>query len=367
MPATTVGVEKLASNVSNIINAYVLVNTDIILPNPIVYLNQPEIFSQIFSTLELHPDEWVISQITMAAVTQPFTHIFAYSFNIRLLKAGTKDPQVNQFVGPAGPQGVRGPDGQGGFQGPPGVPGSQGPAGPTGPAGGPVGPTGPTGPRGLTGPLGPTGTQGPQGSPGFTGPIGPIGLTGPAGPTGPRGSTGLPGPLGPTGPLGGGPTGPAGPTGPTGGVGTTGPKGNTGPIGAIGPAGPGFRSGQLFRSDLPLRAAGVTIPAGTGPYIIGAQAYNPLDYQFSGAVLNTSFVVIGRRESAGTGLAVIRNVSDGGVIVASIGIGGNTIAKISSGPVILPTASKVYEVLLSAGTSNGVAIAYIGIQIDRQF
>lgn len=126
---TTVGVERLTSDASNVINAYVLLQTDEILPNPVTRLNDPGTFSQIFQTLGVTANTWFISQLTLAQVGVPQVGLYAYQFNIRLVKVGTKDPQTTQFLGPLGPQGPSGPRG--------GI----GPAGPAGPAG-PIGPTG---------------------------------------------------------------------------------------------------------------------------------------------------------------------------------------------------------------------------------
>lgn len=173
---TTVGVERLASDASNVINAFVLLNTDEILQDPVTKLNEPEIFSQIFATLNINPDDWFISQLTLSEVTQPFTALFAYSFALRLVQTDTRDPQLGQFQGPVGPQG------------PGGVQGQIGPQGPIGPVGA-LGPQGPTGPFGITGVTGPTGSVGPTGQLGPTGPSG--GPTGPQGATGPVGATGV--------------------------------------------------------------------------------------------------------------------------------------------------------------------------------
>lgn len=187
------------------IQATVILNSDALLPNPVANLiNQyPEVARQ----LEINPNLWVISELSLIRATTPSgsqTSIyFSYTFLLRLTKTGVAQP--------------------GRFQGPEGPPGPPGPVGPTGGFGGPAGPTGPGGARGPTGPLGPQGPIGPQGiqgspgNPGLTGALGPAGATGSIGATGigAVGPTGAPGPLGPTGPTGPfGPTGPAGPIGP---------------------------------------------------------------------------------------------------------------------------------------------------------
>lgn len=239
---TTVGVQRLQSDASNIINALVLLNSDVELENPITEFNSPSVFQEIFLQLNVSPNEYFISQITLSDITTPFRQIISYNFNIRIVQNGTLDSRKNQFQGPKGPAGPAGPPGSIGPQGPAGP---QGPLGPTGPFGGPTGPQGvqgspgptgptgsrgPTGPRGLTGPIGNTGPQGIQGSPG---PTGPLGLTGPVGPTGIQGIQGLQGVTGPQ-----GTTGPQGATGPTGPQGLQGFQGITGPQGATGPTGP---------------------------------------------------------------------------------------------------------------------------------
>ncbi len=168
----TVGVEKLPSTASNVISAYVLLTSDAILGNPLVSLNDPAVFAQVFSSLGVSAQDYKISQVTLGAVTTPFTGLTSYSFSLRLVKVGTVDPVVNQFQGPPGPQGVRGPQGEAGPQGPAGAPGPAGPQGVTGPFGGPQGSPGVTGPAGATGQIGPTGQRGLQGSPGITGPAG---------------------------------------------------------------------------------------------------------------------------------------------------------------------------------------------------
>ena len=156
--ATTIGVERLTSNFTNIVNAFVALTSDTILINPVTELNKPENYKSIFFTLNISIDEWSITQVTMNEVKTHVSNIYEYSFTLRFLKNNTTDPTIRQFQGPAGPAG---------------------PAGMVGPAGiaGPVGPVGPVGPIGVTGPVvtGPTGPQGDQGSPGITGPTGPAG------------------------------------------------------------------------------------------------------------------------------------------------------------------------------------------------
>lgn len=333
----TVGVEKLPSNASNVVQAYILLNTNEILPNPLVAINEQQVFNQVYSTLGLNPNEWFLSQITLSQVTEPFTALYAYSFGIRLVKIGTKDPEANQFQGPVGPKGLKGIKGDQGIQG---IRGATGPQGATGPFGGPPGPPGVTGLPGPTGFQGPTGPRGFQGSPGQTGPAGG------QGPTGPRGIQGIQGIQGPTGPLG--------PTG----------AGVPGPPGPTGPNGKGFAPGGRFRNDLMI-AAGVTNVA-TAAIIAGGQALNPSDYQLSGAVTVIRASAIALRSGTGTGSITIRNITDS-TTVTVIPVGNNTKSKFVSPTLSLPLAQKVYEIIVDRGTSAGLGVAYVGFEIDRQF
>jgi len=361
----TVGVEKLPSDASNVVAAYVLLNTDAILANPLTAVNDPKVFSQIYSTLGLDPKSWFLSQITLSEVTQPFTALYAYSFAIRLVKVGTRDPLLLQFMGPPGPQGNVGKKGNQGDQG---ARGPTGPAGATGPYGGPPGPTGATGVQGPTGAQGPTGPRGFQGSPGTTGPAGGQGPTGPfgnPGPQGPPGPTGPQGAIGPQGPTGGGAPGPTGPRGATGpaGFGTTGPAGLPG---ATGPRGAGFAPGQLLRSDLPIFAGGLTNTA-SGAVVAGAQSFNPDNYRMSGAALSVKLVAMANRSVSGTGFVSVRSVTDGGAGVATLPVSGSSLAKYSSAPVSFLSSDKVYEIVVDRGSAVGIGVGYVGFEIDRTF
>jgi hypothetical protein len=334
----TVGVEKLPSNASNVVQAYVLLNTNEILPNPLVAINDSQVFNQIYSTLGISPNDWFLSQITLTQVTEPFTALYAYSFGIRLVKIGTKDPEANQFQGPVGPKGLKGVKGDPGVQG---VRGSTGPQGSTGPFGGPPGPPGVTGLPGPMGSQGPTGPRGFQGSPGQTGPVGG------QGPTGARGIQGIQGIIGPTGPLG--------PTG----------AGVAGPLGPTGPAGKGFAPGGSLRNDLMI-AAGITTASGF--VIAGGQALNPIDYQLSGAttIIRASAIALKDNTAGGTGSVTIRNISDS-TTVAVIPIGSNSKSKFVSSTLSLPSSQKIYEIIVDRGTAVGIGVAYVGFEIDRHF
>jgi hypothetical protein len=161
--ATTVGVQRVVSDQSNVVQAVVILNTNEIIPSPLALLMEPEIISQITSYLGINLDDYDIGNVAFSQVDTPFYSEFAYNFTVRFVEKDTIDQQAQLFQGPAGPQGA---------QGPPGNPG--GPVGPQGPQG-------PTGARGATGIQGLTGATGPQGVTGYTGPVGPTGPLGPQG------------------------------------------------------------------------------------------------------------------------------------------------------------------------------------------
>lgn len=336
----TVGVEKLPSTASNVISAYVLLTSDAILGNPLVSLNDPAVFAQVFSSLGVSAQDYKISQVTLGAVTTPFTGLTSYSFSLRLVKVGTVDPVVNQFQGPPGPQGVRGPQGEAGPQGPAGAPGPAGPQGVTGPFGGPQGSPGVTGPAGATGQIGPTGQRGLQGSPGITGPAGQVG------PTGAQGLQGL-----------------VGPPGPTGSVGGPGPQGPTGAAGAQGSPGIGFLPGQLVKTDLFVGGAATMAASGPG-LVCGNQVVAGAEYALAGFSLSFRPVAVGRVASSGTGFIIIRNVTDA-IGVATLPIGGSGLSRTRGLAISLPASEKLYEARIEIGTADGVAVAYVGFQVDR--
>lgn len=336
----TVGVEKLPSNASNVISAYVLITSDSVLENPLVTLASPDVFSQIFSVLGVSSKDYSMSQVSLGQVTTPFTGLVSYSFGVRFVKAGTLDPLVNQFQGPAGPQGVRGPQGEVGPAGPVGAPGPAGPQGVTGPFGGPQGSPGPTGYTGPTGPQGPTGQRGPQGSPGLTGPAGVAGATGGLGPQGPIG--------------------PPGPTGPIGGVGPAGPAGAAGPQGS---PGAGFAPGTVRRQDVFVAGAG-TLAASGPAVIVGSQVLAASEYSEPGFSLSFSPVAVGRVGSLGTGFLVIRNVTDA-IGVATLPLGSTGLSRTKGAAIPLPSSEKLYEARVEIGSADGVAVAYVGFQINK--
>ncbi len=358
--AFTVGVEKLPSEASNVVAAYVLLNTDSILANPLVSLNQAEVFAQVYSTLGLDPKDWFLSQVSLSEVTEPFTSLFAYSFAIRIVKVGTRDPLLLQFMGPPGPPGNPGRPGNPGNQG---IRGATGPQGATGPFGGPPGATGATGIPGPTGPHGPTGSRGFQGSPGVTGPVGGQGPTGPLGPQGPLGPTGPTGPTGPRGHTGAGVQGSPGPTGPRG---STGPAGATGAgaTGTQGPRGYGFATGQIFRDNVTI--AGSMTLSSTGAAAYGGQAFDPAKYQIEGASMSVRLVVVANRQTSGTGTVVLRSLTDGGLVMATVPVSSSLLSKYSA-VLSLFGLEKVYDIVVDKGSAPAVGVAYVGFEIDRAF
>jgi len=134
--ATTVGVQQVASDQSNVIQAVVVLNTDEIVPAPLDLLMEPGIISQVTTTLGISLNDYDIANVTFTKVDSPFYSEFAYNFAIRFVEKDTIDQEAELFQGPAGPAGAQGPAGN---------------------PGGPVGPQGPLGPTGTIGPIGPAG------------------------------------------------------------------------------------------------------------------------------------------------------------------------------------------------------------------
>lgn len=134
--AITVGVQKLISSQSNVVQGTIVLSSDAILQNPLVTLSQPDLYQQVFSGLGITSSEHDISQISCTKVESVFVGQFSYTFAVRYVLKGTIDLLANQFQGPPGPIGPIGPKGD-----PYGTE-LVGPTGPMGPAG-PVGPAGP--------------------------------------------------------------------------------------------------------------------------------------------------------------------------------------------------------------------------------
>jgi hypothetical protein len=112
-----------------------------------------------------------------------------------------------------------------------------------------VGPQGPAGPQGPIGPMGPAGPQGIEGLPGMIGQQGPAGVNG------------LPGPVGPT-----------GPQGPAGVVPTPIPSAGFYTSSALSTI-------MLGGSQGPITLATITVPSGSGAYVL--QAYATFDEYYS--------------------------------------------------------------------------------------
>ena len=208
----TLGIQQQLSDQTNVVVASVLLNSDQILANPLSTLVEPVYFNQIYTTLQISPNQYQIGQITLGQVPVPFAGIYTYQFAIRFVQNGTPVTS-QQFLGPQGPPGIPGKAGAPGIgsEGPPGPTGPQGATGVMGSTGPSAGPVGATGVQGATGPQGATGVRGAPGIQGFTGAQGIPGPTGPRGTTGPTGAQGIPGIFGLQ-----GPTGPLGATGPFG-------------------------------------------------------------------------------------------------------------------------------------------------------
>jgi hypothetical protein len=123
----TVGVQKLPTDSANVIFASVVLTSDQIIPNPIIALGDPQIYSRIYSQLGIRQDQYVLANVVLIQVQVQLPGLTAYSYNVRFVRVGTA--LGSPFIGPTGPKGPVGPVGSTGIQGP------AGPLGPTGPAG----------------------------------------------------------------------------------------------------------------------------------------------------------------------------------------------------------------------------------------
>jgi len=254
---TSVESVRQPSSSPDVVQASVVLISDVSLNNPVLELNK--LIGDVYSQLQI-PSTFDITQLLLtrgeaqnAAVSGNLT----YSFFMRFVKRDSGNP-LGQFQGAAGPTG---------------------PVGPPGPVGGP----GPYGPTGATGPHGPIGSPGPRG------PIGTVGPTGPVGPAGPAGQ-GVQGPVGPFGPQGPtGPTGPTGPFGPQGSPGVTGPQGATGPSGGGGGGGGGFVKSTMAEITVDTSVNGTVTPVSilsTGPVTFGSAGASFAIVRFTASVYN---------------------------------------------------------------------------------
>lgn len=128
--AITVGVQKLASDSTDVVLANIVLTSDQILQNPIIVLGDPIIFAQIYSQLGIRPDQWVLSTVILLEVQVQLPGITAYNYSVRYTRKGSRSRSI------VGPTGARGPAGSAGFPGATGPQGPQGPQGPTGPSNG---------------------------------------------------------------------------------------------------------------------------------------------------------------------------------------------------------------------------------------
>lgn len=126
--AITVGVQKLASESPEVINASIVLTSDQILQNPIIVLGEPSIYAQIYSQLGIKPDQYSLSTVVLLEVQSQLPGITAYNYFAKYAKKGFK---VRSIIGPTGARGPIGAMGATGAAGPDGI---QGPQGPTGPA-----------------------------------------------------------------------------------------------------------------------------------------------------------------------------------------------------------------------------------------
>jgi hypothetical protein len=134
----TVGVQQVASDQANVIQAIALVNSDTALTNPLSTLIKPENFDKVYTALGISPSDYTLAQVSLSSVVVPLYNLFTYNFALRFTEVGVPNTNL-QFVGPPGvpgKEGKRGPQGPGAGVGPPGPQGDPGPAGPAGPSGG---------------------------------------------------------------------------------------------------------------------------------------------------------------------------------------------------------------------------------------
>jgi len=109
--ATTVGVQKIASGLFNVVQGVILLSTDEILSNPYATLMSSTIYSQVLTGLGITSGSHDLSQLSFLEVKSPFTGQTAYEFGVRYVQKGTIDSLARQFQGPPGFIGPKGPAG----------------------------------------------------------------------------------------------------------------------------------------------------------------------------------------------------------------------------------------------------------------
>lgn len=128
----TVGAMKQLSDQPGTVRAAVLLNSDKILANPLVDVATQAVINKIYEILGIARD-YIVADVFLVSITTG-AGSFAYSFNMKFAKRGTR---LDSVVGPPGEQGKQGPPGPRGEKGEKGDKGDPGSAGPpTGPAGG---------------------------------------------------------------------------------------------------------------------------------------------------------------------------------------------------------------------------------------
>ncbi len=131
----TVGVQKVRSESSEVVQAVVLLTSAGPLQSPLASLASKEVMSDVMRNLGISPLIWEIAQTSMSDARTNFGQV-VYNFAVRFVKKGSKVPAIQQFMGPPGAQGPRGAAGTDGSPGgPPGPDGPEGPDGPPGPGG----------------------------------------------------------------------------------------------------------------------------------------------------------------------------------------------------------------------------------------
>jgi hypothetical protein len=124
---TTIGATKLLTDQPGTIRASVLLNSDGVVPNPLVEVTTYPSINKIYEILGLTRDYYLLECFLIQIADG--AGLYGYTFLMKFGKASTK---LRDVVGPPGPPGSTGPSGP---PGSPGSPGSTGPVGPQGPEG----------------------------------------------------------------------------------------------------------------------------------------------------------------------------------------------------------------------------------------
>jgi len=125
----TIGLMKIPSDQAGAVEATVYLSSDKFLPNPLITLNVPEVYREIYLQLNISEEDYEIRWCFAVQISGPSVGAWTYQFHVKLAPRGS----AILFTGPRGPAGPIGPTGA---QGPVGAQGVAGPVGPQGPAGG---------------------------------------------------------------------------------------------------------------------------------------------------------------------------------------------------------------------------------------